>query len=263
MDAGTPSQVRGDVSEAGEDPEEDRGRRTSAAWRRGGPSLLTGDPIVGILSGLDRGSMNTKTGAIAQAWILRSDLAPMDAKRRNLDDAICGDCKLRGRDGKDSGCYVVAWQGPMQVWKAFEAGNYPVVSWSELQSVVEGRMIRLGAYGDPAAIPFEMWKTMLATAASWIGYTHAWKHADPRFKTLVMASVDSKREFHQAGLAGWRTFRIRANADEPLIAGAEFICPASDEAGHRTTCASAGSVAGRARRRGRSRSCRTASRLFA
>jgi hypothetical protein len=202
-----------------------------------GPSLLTGDPIVGILTGLDRGSMNTKTGAIAQAWILRSDLAPMDAKRRNLDDAICGDCKLRGRDGKDSGCYVVAWQGPMQVWKAFEAGNYPVVSWSELQSVVEGRMIRLGAYGDPAAIPFEMWKTLLATAASWIGYTHAWKHADPRFKTLVMASVDSKREFHQAGLAGWRTFRIRANADEPLVAGAEFICPASDEAGHRTTCA--------------------------
>jgi hypothetical protein len=26
----------------------------------------------------------------------------MDAKRANVDDAICGDCKLRGRDGYDS-----------------------------------------------------------------------------------------------------------------------------------------------------------------
>jgi len=202
-----------------------------------GPSLLTGDPIVGILTGLDRGSMNPKTGAIAQAWIIRSDLPPMDAKRANVDDAVCGDCKLRGRDGKDSACYVAAWRGPMQVWKAFIAGHYPTVLWPELQAVMEGRMVRLGAYGDPAAIPFEIWRALLETAGSWIGYSHAWKVCDPRLKTLVMASVDTKREFYQAGLAGWRTFRIRANASEPLIAGAEFICPASDEAGHLVTCA--------------------------
>jgi hypothetical protein len=202
-----------------------------------GPSLLTGDPIVGILTGLERGSFNAKTGAIAQAWILRSDLAPMEAKRRNLDDAVCGDCKLRGRDGKDSGCYVPVWVAPHAVYKSFIAGHYPVVSWPELEAVIEGRMIRLGAYGDPAAIPFDVWRALLKTARSWIGYTHSWKVCDPRLKTLVMASVDSKREFHQAGLAGWRTFRIRANADEPLVPGAEFICPASDEAGHTVTCA--------------------------
>jgi hypothetical protein len=33
---------------------------------------------------------------MAQAYILRSDQHPVDAVRHNTDDAICGDCKLRG-----------------------------------------------------------------------------------------------------------------------------------------------------------------------
>jgi hypothetical protein len=201
-----------------------------------GPSLLTGDPIVGILTGLEGESLNAKTGRIAQAWILRSDLAPMDAKRANVDDAVCGDCKLRGRDGKDSGCYVPVWVAPNQVYKSFIAGHYPTVTWPELQAIVEGRMLRLGAYGDPAAIPFEVWRATIRAASSWIGYTHAWRVCDPRFKATVMASVDTVDEFVAAGLSGWRTFRIRRR-DEPLVAGAEFQCPASDEMNHRTTCA--------------------------
>ncbi len=201
-----------------------------------GPSLLTGDPIVGILTGLDTGSMNAKTGPIAQAWILRSDMGPMEAKRANFDDAVCGDCALRGHDGVDSGCYVVVWQSPWTVYRGFRAGAYPAVTWPELQAVVEGRMVRLGAYGDPAAIPFDVWRRMLDATGSWIGYTHSWRRCDPRFKTIVMASVDTIDEFVSAGLAGWRTFRIRQH-DEPLIAGGEFACPASDEMQHRTTCA--------------------------
>jgi hypothetical protein len=201
-----------------------------------GPSLLTGDPIVGVLTGLETGSSNLKTGPMAQAWILRADRPPLDAKRQNVDDAICGDCALRGRDGKNSGCYVVVWQSPDRVYKSWRAGQYPEVTWPELQAVVEGRSVRLGAYGDPAAIPFEVWRTLLVTAAGWVGYSHSWKQIDPRFQTLVMASVDSPKDFFDAGLRGWRTFRIRRSTDDPLIAPAEFVCPASDEAGHRTTC---------------------------
>lgn len=201
-----------------------------------GPSLLTGDPIVGVLTGLDKGSHNRKTGPMAQAWILRSDLPPMDAKRANLDDAICGDCKLRGRDGRDSGCYVPVWVAPHQVWKQFKAGKYLDASWPELQALVEGRTIRCAAYGDPAALPFDVWRMLFVTAASWVAYTHSWKICDPRLKTIAMASVDDEDEFVVAGLSGWRTFRIRRTVDDPLIPGAEFVCPASDEAGHRTTC---------------------------
>lgn len=200
-----------------------------------GPSLLTGDPIVGVMTGLEGGSLNAKTGPMVQAWILRADLAPMDAKRRNLDDAVCGDCRLRGRDGRDSGCYVTVWTAPHNVWKQVQAGAYLQPTWPELHALLEGRHVRLGAYGDPAAIPFEVWQTVLHSAAGWVAYTHAWRTCDARLKTIAMASVDDVRECHEAGLRGWRTFRIR-RPGEPLLAGAEFICPASDEAGHRTTC---------------------------
>jgi hypothetical protein len=200
-----------------------------------GPSLLTGDPIVGLISGLAHGSANTKTGPMAQAWILRTDVPPMDAKRQNTDDAICGDCKLRGRNGRDSGCYVVPWQGPYNVWNAWRQQRYPDVLWPQLRDAMSNRTVRLGAYGDPAAIPFEVWQTVLETAEGWIGYTHAWRHCDPRFKRIVMASVDSENEFISAGLCGWRTFRILRPGDA-MVARGEFNCPASDEMGHRTTC---------------------------
>lgn len=221
-------------------------REPGAIFYRG-PSLLTGDPIVGIVTGLEGGSNNPKTGPMAQAWILRSDLAPMDAVRENVDDAICGTCALRGRGGADRKCYVTPWLGPHHVWKRFTAGGYLEASWLDLHALLEGRHLRLGAYGDPGAVPFEVWRALLVKTAGWVGYTHAWRVCDPRLKTIVMASVDTEHEFVVAHLAGWRTFRVRL-ADDPLIhirnianrhipyVPLEFVCPASDEAGHKTTC---------------------------
>lgn len=210
-----------------------------------GPSLLTGDPIVGIVTGLDGGSQNPKTGPMVQAWVLRADLAPMEAVRENLDDAICGSCALRGRGGRDRKCYVTPWLGPHNVWKRFTAHDYLDASWFDLHALLEGRHLRLGAYGDPGAIPFEVWKALLVKTAGWVGYTHAWRSCDPRLKTIVMASVDTEDEFILAHLAGWRTFRLRLSSDPLLISSPrrrarrvalEFVCPASDEAGHKTTC---------------------------
>jgi hypothetical protein len=210
-----------------------------------GPSMLTGDPILGVLTGLEGGSLNAKTGPMVQVWILREDRSPMDAKRLNLDDAICGDCQLRGRDGLNSGCYVVPWNAPRIVWEAAQAGRYLDLGWPDVQALVEGRSIRLSAYGDPAAVPFEVWSMLLAGAAGWTAYTHQWRTCDPRFRTIAMASVDSVAEFWEARDAGWRTFRIRQPHDELLRAASyererilpiEFVCPASDEAGHITTC---------------------------
>lgn len=217
-----------------------------------GPSLLTGDPIVGIVTGLDGGSMNPKTGPMIQAWVLRPDLPPMDAKRANLDDAICGDCKLRGEGGFGAVCYVAAWQGPYNVYKRFRRGDYLEASWPELQALVEGRHLRLGAYGDPAAVPFEVWRMLLATAAGHVAYTHQWRTCDRRLQAIAMASVDTAHEFHVAHLSGWRTFRVRKRSDPLMLYSTarvrsstnhvststplEFVCPASDEAGHRSTC---------------------------
>jgi hypothetical protein len=220
-------------------------REPGAVFYRG-PSLLTGDPILGVVTGLNGHSHNPKTGPMAQTWILRADCAPMDAVRENTDDAICGTCALRGRGGVDRKCYVTPWLGPYRVWTSYSAGAYLEASWLDLHALLEGRQVRLGAYGDPAALPFELWQALLVKTTGWVGYTHAWRTCDSRLKTILMASVDSEHEFIVAHLAGWRTFRIRLGNDALITVGhggetpLEFICPASEEAGHRSTCARCG-----------------------
>lgn len=200
-----------------------------------GPSVLTGDPIVGVITGLTWKTANAKTGHVLQTWILRADRQPMDAVRQNLDDAICGDCQLRGRDGLDRRCYVAPWLAPNNVFRTLRADRYRELSWPDLHAATRGRSLRLGAYGDPAAIPFEIWQVLLATASGWVGYTHQWRRCDRRFQRIVMASVDSAAEFAEAQAAGWRTFRVLTDTDS-LLVDKECVCPASNEAGHRTTC---------------------------
>lgn len=207
-----------------------------------GPSLLTGDPIVGILTGLDGESMNSKTGAMVQAWVIRQDVAPMDAVRAGTDDAICGDCALRGEGGRDRKCYVVPWLAPMNVYRFMTSGaGYVDASWPDLHALIEGRHVRICAYGDPAAVPFEIWRTLLVTAAGHTAYSHQWRRCDQRLRTIAMASVDTEAEFWEAREAGWRTFRVRAGGDALIRSGfgspLEVVCPASDEGDHRTTCA--------------------------
>src|SRR5579859_6271988 len=138
-----------------------------------GPSLLTGELIVGALSGLDGESANVKTGPMIQSWILRVDRPPMEAVRDGGDAAICGDCKLRGEAGLNRRCYVAPWRAPYNVYRALP--KYLDLGWDDIQALVEGRTIRLGAYGDPAAIPFEVWRMLLATTAGHVAYTHAWR----------------------------------------------------------------------------------------
>lgn len=204
---------------------------TGALFYRG-PSLLTGDEILAIATGLQVPSRNRKTGPMVQIWILRADRAPMQAARDNVDDAVCGDCKLRGRDGFGRVCFVTLWQGPLMVWKARD--RYPVTTPHDLARDLAGRHVRITAYGDPAAVPASIWPELVCQAAGWTAYTHQWRHADPRLAELCMASVETVEERDAAAAAGWRTFRNR-HASDALGAG-EVVCPASDEGGAVTVC---------------------------
>lgn len=201
-----------------------------------GPSLIDGAPIVVAVT-LD--SNNTKTGPMAQAWILRTDMHPVAATSDGHDDSICGGCIHRGdkEAGRTRTCYVnVAW-APSQVYKAYRQGNYYSPF---LPSVVPP--IRLGAYGDPLAIPLRVWEKILRRQEkpAWTGYTHLWKdarklgHNVKLAQRLVMASVDSRLEQNAAVKAGWRTFRVRTVGQRLL--SDEIVCPASDEAGHKVKC---------------------------
>ncbi len=205
-----------------------------------GPSLINGKPIVVIATGLERGSKNTKTGKFIQTYILSDDgERPTDALNSGADESVCGSCIHRKVDGWGT-CYVNVGQGPNQVYAAYLRGAYPDFDISMLDDYFAGRIIRLGAYGDPAAVPVRIWALLCGVASGWTGYTHQWRRrrgkpaCDQELRRYCMASVDTVAEMRLARRKGWKTFRVR-NDDEPLEAH-EFVCPAAEEAGKRRQC---------------------------
>lgn len=199
-----------------------------------GPSMLDGSPIICIATGLAKGSSNGKTGALIQTWIVREDLNPVAAIRNGMDSAICGNCAARGIivDGKliERWCYVDDGKAPLNVWRSYHRGIYPT-QWSS--ETFAGRKVRAGSYGDPAAVPFHVWRDVFALSIGRTGYTHQWR-AFPELAEFVMASCDSEADVFAARLLGFRTFRTRFEGEPSLPL--EFSCPASKEAGKRTTC---------------------------
>ncbi len=200
-----------------------------------GLSELNGAPIVVIATGLRRPSANPKTGPMVQVWILPRDVNPHRATRSGEDASVCGDCPLRyqasvARGSGDAVCYVRTSDAPSAVWKTYQAGKYP----RGRLGLLAGRRVRLGAYGDPAAVPFEVWVDHLEGARGWTGYTHQWRTCDPRLAGLVMASCDSPLDAARARWSGWRTFRGKL-AEEPAYRG-EVVCPATEEGGMRSSC---------------------------
>lgn len=203
-----------------------------------GPSQLDGQPIVVVATGLGRASRNEKTGGgLIQTWIIRSDVAPHEAIKSGDDASICGDCPHRGRivDGKLTArsCYVIVHNAPLSVFKAFHRGVYPEVSPEVAGVMLAGRGVRLGSYGDPAAVPFAIWEAALSRAAFHTGYTHQWRTA-PELAQFCMASCDTADERVQAKFLGFRTFRVTPRGELP--GEREIVCPASVEAGQKTSC---------------------------
>jgi hypothetical protein len=198
-----------------------------------GPSMLVpGKMIVVIITGLRTPSKNSKTGPMPQVFILLVDIHPWEAIVNRLDGAICGSCVHRMLADGTRSCYVnVMSQGVAAVWEAFTRGKYPMAD--DLALLGSNLRIRVGAYGDPAAVPATVWEQLLSQADGWTGYTHGWRKR-PDLKKFFQASVDSEKEFFEAAALGWGTFRVRAEG-APLLAS-ETPCPASEEEGYVATC---------------------------
>jgi hypothetical protein len=207
-----------------------------------GPSLLDGAPII-VIATLREGSKakdaNTKTGNMIQTTIIREDVSPVDAVRSGADSSICGSCPHRGdkATGRLRSCYVRYYTAPLSIWNAYHRGNYGDDP-ADLETIAafgDGREVRLGTYGDPAAVPVHVWAALVSRATKRTGYTHQWREPSAApLRALVMASCDRPADRAEAVAAGWRTFRVRAE-EQPREPG-EINCPASKEAGYRTTC---------------------------
>lgn len=208
-----------------------------------GPSALTGEHIIVLATGANpvgskaRSSSNAKTGNMIQISILGASMSPTDAIREGRDVDVCGDCIHRSKASGGLGdCYthknLRRGYAQTSTWQAHQRnGSLPF----DVERF-RGRRVRFGAYGDPAAVPFEVWEAIASVASGFTGYTHQWRTADPRFAELFMASADSEQDEIDSNAKGYRAFRIRL-PEAPKLKG-EVVCPASAEAGFKTECAS-------------------------
>jgi len=195
-----------------------------------GPSVLDGAPIVAIAT---MHSANRKTGDMVQTWILREDVSPVEASKAGADASVCGQCVHRWHLG--GACYVNIGQAPGAIWRAYKRGAYADAfgSMGAIAELGADRAVRLGAYGDPAAVPTPVWTALIMCASGHTGYTHQWRNpVAAELRALCMASVDSEPERAEASALGWRTFRVRCADD--VLASNEFEC-VSDTKG--TACA--------------------------
>jgi hypothetical protein len=200
-------------------------RKGTASLGRGfvmylGPSLLDGAPIVVV--GTIK-TKNRKTGDVLQVWIMRADMAPNEAVTSGADESICGNCPRRHYHGGN--CYVIPWQAPLAAFRAWQRGSY-----SEDMDPRElaGITVRLGAYGDPAAVPFEVWAYWTKHAANVLSYTHQARRPafDRRLARFSQISADTLQQARRYWAQGFRTYRVLNHLEEPTEE--ETLCPSLD-----------------------------------
>jgi hypothetical protein len=125
----------------------------------------------------------------------------------------------------------------LSVYKAYKKGNYKRIQGHDaIANIGSGLMVRLGTYGDPAAVPSYIWESLLSQAEGHTGYSHQANVEGADYRPdLTMRSADTLEEAQAAWARGERTFRVTTNAKD-IVQGMEIACPASEEAGKRTTC---------------------------
>lgn len=230
-----------------------------------GPSMLDGAPIVCILTGVTNKSGNGKTGDLVQSWILRADVAPLDAVETGQDSSVCGNCphrKLERTEVRYTGrgrnrravlvtvrrrtCYVNLGKGVSGIYKCFLRGGYLQFNDPRAAPYLQrlaGRDLRMGSYGEPTAVPVEVWQllVMLMRPPVRTGYTHQWRRF-PAFREWCMASCDSPADVAEARALGWRAFHV-IPLDAPAPAG-HVHCPSDPSGTVHVSCADCGQCNG-------------------
>lgn len=189
-------------------------------WR--GPSAIGNGADVIALATFR--SDNRKIGNMAQIWILPASESSLSALQHGRNSAVCGWCELQGRPVRnaqtgrvkmvDRVCYVNVGQAPGQLWRKLRAGGYPEASAHRNDlDLFCGRDVRLGAYGDPAALPIELLESIVDRAANWTGYSHSLfdvARTDAQraesLARLLMCSTHNSAQTVEARRRGWRYF---------------------------------------------------------
>ena len=222
--------------------------------------MLDDQPIV-VLATL--GSRNVKTGPMVQTWVLRSDMRPVDASKTTNDRSVCGDCPRRHSLKGD--CYVLVHNAPQSAYKAWERAGKPSGDIADAATRIARDAVRygvrLGAYGDPAAVPFHVCRDLFAILPPDVkhtGYSHQWRatlFAGPQAyahrdwcRANLMASVDNPREAQLARAAGWRFFLAMVPGQRAPLRSVECLADRDTNPLTCQTCGICDGVAGKASR---------------
>lgn len=201
-----------------------------------GPSMI-GDKGPILVAARTAQSSNEKTGNLLQTYILRADISPLEALRRGLDVAICGNCPARGGELEttegletwSNWCYVNVGRGPTMVWDAIQRGRYAELPrLADIRKLADGRIVRFGTYGDPGAVPIRILRALAHSASGWRGYTHTWRYRPVQLARFCTASCETESDALEAVARGYRAFSILALGEKYGVR-----CPAEDRT---TTC---------------------------
>lgn len=181
-----------------------------------GPSELGGGNVVAIITFRTE---NRKIGKMAQLWILPDNgLSPLAAVQAGQNQSACGNCALQGQWDAILGkvrnrvCYVNLGQGPRSIHSALSKGRYPAVSLERALELIRGLKLRLGAYGDPAALPIDLIEALVSVSSGHTGYSHQLFWIDrpkaERLAKLVMVSCHNRAQLEEAQRRNWRAFAV-------------------------------------------------------
>src|SRR5215472_14390217 len=106
--------------------------------------------------------------------------------------------------------------------QAFVVSNPVASGHAAIAAVGHGRAVRLGAYGDPAAIPSYVNESLVSEASGHTAYSHQldWAGATGFDAARMMVSADSLAGAQRAWDSGARTFRV-VGAVREVVRGRE------------------------------------------
>lgn len=178
-------------------------------------------------------SKNSKTGDMPNLWIAEHGKSGAVSIKDKTDSSVCGDCAFRG--DKERGIPRLCYVNPMAVNAATRKPKTEPVPEKQRR----GKPVRLGAWGDPGAVPVEDLHDIVREYGgrgkkTHTAYSQRWRHEpDSGHAELCMASVHTPAQALLAQKLGWRTFRV--TADDVLMPN-EIWCPATEEGGSKVDC---------------------------
>lgn len=101
---------------------------------------------------------------------------------------------------------------------------------SEAVKMSAGTYVRFGTYGEPSLHPIELIERISEVCQNWTGYTHQWDKKED-LNRFFMASTHDVEGERMARLKGYRSFIATETKIDSIV-----NCPASEEAGKKSTC---------------------------